>query len=126
MTNDLLSYENIVDVLIEKVPELRLVLEEHLHDQGGELLRHVFFGDLTRFVMRQVRSRVTGIDSSSSNTLARILDVLEQASISPDDNLRDLVGVSFLENLDPSDDGYEELKAVLGPNLKQEIKQFWD
>ena len=117
MMNDLLSYNSVVNILANKVPELRPVLDEHVRDQFGELLPHVFFGDLTRYVMEQVRQDRNRQPSDSNGVVARILEILEHALISGDEKLRELVVASFLENLDPLEDGYTGLKAILGPNL---------
>ena len=37
--------------MVKKIPELNIIYQEHLNDNLNELLSHVFFGDLTRYVI---------------------------------------------------------------------------
>lgn len=116
-----LSYENVTEGLLQRAPELRPLLDEHIQ-QYDELLPHVFFGDVTRFVMDRVRAE--GGAGNHDPVARRILGFLEDAMASSDENVQELVSVSFLENLDPSDPAYEELKAMLGPNLRRELENY--
>jgi hypothetical protein len=43
--------ETFVREIVERFPKLSPLLREHLHDNSGELLPHVFFGDLTRYAV---------------------------------------------------------------------------
>ncbi|HEV2500238.1 MAG TPA: hypothetical protein VGY31_11730 [Terriglobia bacterium] len=116
-----LSYENVTEGLLQSAPELRPLLDEHIQ-QYDELLPHVFFGDVTRFVMDRVRTE--GGAGNQDAVVRRILGFLEEAMASSDENVQELVSLSFLENLDPSDPAYEELKAMLGPNLRRELENY--
>lgn len=116
-----LSYENVTEGLLQSAPELQSLLDEHIQ-QYDELLPHVFFGDVTRFVMDRVRTE--GRAANRDAVVRRILGFLEEAMTSSDENVQELVSLSFLENLDPSDPAYEELKAMLGPNLGRELENY--
>ena len=41
--------ESLISTLVLEIPELRPMLDGHLRDNDGELLPHVFFGDVTRW-----------------------------------------------------------------------------
>jgi hypothetical protein len=71
-----------------------------------------------------VRTARPEIGPGSSRVEVRILDFLERALLSPDEKVHELVRASFLENLDPFDKGYENLKAMLGPNLRRELETY--
>jgi RNAse (barnase) inhibitor barstar len=87
-----IAYETVHEDLVAAVPEFRPVLEEHLVDQDGAVLPHVLFSDLTRFVLS---ARQRGDDED----VARSLAFLERAAHSDDSRVRNLVGVSFVENI---------------------------
>jgi hypothetical protein len=123
MADQQLSYGNFIDLLLQKVPELRPLRDEHIR-QYDELLPHVFFGELTRYVIDQVRAERDGTAQGGPEPVARILDFLERAMISSDTKVQELVSVSFLENLDQSDEAYAKLKALLGPTLKRELASY--
>lgn len=105
-----------VNTLLDKVPELRPVYDEHIHD-NGELLPHMFFGDVTRYAVQQVRWGEMG----PAKPVERILQVLDQSMGSGDEQVKELIAVSFIENLVEHDDVLESLKGLVGPNLEKEI-----
>ena len=73
-----LCYETIVNRLLTEVPELRPLYDEHLHG-NDEFLPHVFFGDVTRYVMQLVRAMDQTRHIGTPDPLGRILRFLEEA-----------------------------------------------
>jgi hypothetical protein len=61
-----------------------------------EWLPHLLFGDLTDFVLAARAAGDTG-------TVRAVLNVLDSALASSDDYVVNLIGVSFVENVEPSD-----------------------
>ena len=80
--------------LVEDIPELAPILQEHLEDNFDEMLPHVFFGDVTRWVDDALAS------DPQSAPARELLARLDQAATDGDDNVKELIAVSFLENLD--------------------------
>lgn len=116
---DGLSARSCVDLLVQQVPELRPVYNEHLRDYD-EALPHVFLGDVTRYVVRQLREGGPGrLDS-----VRRIVAVLEQCVANGDRQVQELVSVSFLENLIDCEDVITAVKAIIGPNLAKEFAAY--
>ena len=87
--------------LVERHPPLAPIRDEHLAD-FGELLPHVFFGDVTRYASSLARE---GADASD---LDRLLTDLDRALTAGEahDEVDNLVWVSFVENAQgvPGDD----------------------
>jgi hypothetical protein len=106
--------------LLERVPELRAVYDEHVHDYD-ELLPHVFLGDVTRYVVQQVRSGETTL---STERIRRILESVEQYLASGDEEVEELVWVSFAENLSEYDDVLTCLRGMIGPNLANALRNY--
>lgn len=100
----------LVTTLVDAAPELKPLLSEHIQD-NDELLPHVFFGDLTRFVQ-------TEVERENFSPVKRILDVLEDAAKSTDPAIRDLLGASFLENLELDARGWQEMLRLAGPAMR--------
>ena len=125
MAEGQLDSDSFVDHLLSMVPELRRVYEEHL-SENEELLPHVFLGDVTRFVITEFRKGRSdrGEPTLDTRVLDRILDLLERAMKSSDTRLRELVSVSFLENLDQAGRDYLGIKGLLGPALVKELAQY--
>jgi|HubBroStandDraft_6_1064221.scaffolds.fasta_scaffold69403_2 hypothetical protein len=114
------TYETIVSNLIEEAPDLRSLYEEHLRDYG-EILPHVFFGDLTRFV----QEAFTRPPSSPARQIGlKIIALLERAGSSDDEKLQELVSTSFLENLDQDGNAFNDIRASLGPTLKKDLEAY--
>jgi hypothetical protein len=104
--------------LVTQVPSLRRLHDEHVAD-NDELLPHVFMGDVTRFVESAVAAGPHRIQM-----VREILAVLEQAAASAEPSVLELVSVSFLENLDRSAEGYEQLRSMMGPALREELALY--
>jgi hypothetical protein len=90
-------YSNVHVALREAVPEFGPVIDEHLAYHAG-LLRHVLFGDLTRFVL-------AANERGDHELVERCLRFLDLALRDGDDEVENLVAVSFVENVEPWDDG---------------------
>lgn len=111
--------------LVAKVPDLEPLLQEHLSDNFGEVLPHVFFGDITRFVVAEfLRAENAGTaEQASSSPLKPLLAELEDA-VSQSGEVAELVCVSFLENLPrPSEPG-GGVRELVGPGLRSELDRI--
>jgi hypothetical protein len=105
-----------VDKLVEEFPALQPMLREHVAE-SGETLPHVFFGDLTSYAVDEF---VRGTDLVQ---LERLLDRLEESfSLTGDDEITNLIAVSFVENLPYRDEPGEGIRNLLGPKLKRELE----
>jgi hypothetical protein len=103
--------------LLQQVPELTPAYKEHTRDNESELLPHVFFGDVTRFVQERIRL-------GSTDEVRRVLSVFEkpltcdQSIPAPDGSVRNLIEVSFLEILDLDEQVFSALEPLSGPYMK--------
>jgi hypothetical protein len=98
------NIDTFVADLVSVAPVLRGVLDEHLADQGGELLPHLFAADVTRWL-------------SARGPEPTVLAVLEHHLADGDDEVRNVVALGVLENLEPGN----VLRAALGPGLRAEL-----
>jgi hypothetical protein len=94
--------EEVWDRLRAAVPEFSAEMVEHLSDNFGEVLNHLLFADLVRFMLA---ARVRGDDA----LVTRIFDFADLVIREGDDAARNVVEVSFVENVVggvPSDDDW--------------------
>lgn len=103
-----------VDRLIAEVPALRVALDQHVA-ANHELLPHVFFGDVTHFVV----SGFDGHPERKADAL-KILALLEESMASPSEDVKNLVSVSFLENL-LGEKPLDAIRAAMGPRLRAQL-----
>jgi hypothetical protein len=89
-----IAYTSVIDALRERVPEFGPSIDDAITSDEGEVLPHVIFGDLTRFVLS---ARARGDDE----LVARSLSFLEEAIRDGDGMVVNLVQVSFVENVGP-------------------------
>jgi hypothetical protein len=82
-----------------------------------ETLSHIFMGDVTRFA-----GALAGHEGSDSCLLDSILWMIERALRSGAPEVQELVVVSFLENLQYSDDFYAQIARRLGPESKRVLE----
>lgn len=113
-----LTYDSFIPLLLQKLPELLPLYEEHMDDNFNELLPHVLFGDITRFVVSSYEEK------KNLASLQRIFTLLDKAIQSKDNELRILISVSFLENLPQDKVCFPEIKRLLSPALQKELELY--
>jgi len=106
--------------LATRWPGLGPILEEHINDNFGEILPHVFFGDLTRYVLSLLGEASRG-DEAARRELREILDYLEETYAGGDVELQELIFVSFLENLPRPDEDGAQIREMVGPHLRRQL-----
>jgi len=85
-----------VSSMVARFPSLYRLLEDHIRDNAGEVLPHVFFGEVTRYVLSLL---VAARGEPRRELIGDVLSYLEEAYAAGDEELRELISVSFLENL---------------------------
>lgn len=83
--------------------DLAATLREH-EEFYKELLPHVFFGEVSPWA----------VDRAASAELEPLLTLLEDAYRTGDQDVRDLIGASFIENVEDN----PTIVDRLGPNLR--------
>lgn len=96
--------------------ELADIYREHLADQG-ELLPHVLMGTITRVA-------ISSAGSEQVHWLSPLLEQLEAGLASGDDDIAELIGVSFVENLSGENDAIRLLIPFMGAALRKEVKSI--
>jgi hypothetical protein len=115
-----LTYETIAEVLVDAIPEFRPALEQHLRDQEGEVLPHLLFGDLTRFVL-------AARDGGDDALVERCLAFLDLAARSPRPRVTNLVAASFVENVGPWEPQMSAFIETWPDALRRmAVQQGWD
>ncbi len=122
----MLTHENFVPELLKAVPALLPLYDDHLRD-NDELLPHVFFGEVTRFVEAEHSKfcRTAHTNDEHLRNAQNIIALLEAAIVSGDADLENLIGASFVESLDRDNPNYLHLRALFGPALRNECNH-WD
>jgi hypothetical protein len=101
--------EAFVQRLVAANPDLQPLLDEHLEDNFGELLPHLWTSDLARHV-------VARFQSDGPDAVAPLLEQLDKEA-GRDPEVDEVLGVSLVELLpDPGEPG-AEVADLLGPRL---------
>ena len=105
--------------LASRVASLRPALRDHLEDNFGNLLPHVFMGDVARWFLHESRSK------ERSDEIAALVGLLEQGLRAGPPDVRELIQTSFTENL-PTDKAPATRLALqpLGPQLKSDYARY--
>jgi hypothetical protein len=110
-----IEYSTVHERLRAVLPEFGDTIDEHIVDYD-DVLAHVLFGDLTRFVLD---ARQRGDDE----LVARCLAFLDQAMRDGDDQVVNLVQVSFVENIGPWNDDIAAFVESWPEPLKREVER---
>lgn len=102
--------------LAESLPALRLMLSEHIEDNFGEVLPHMFLGDVLRWMLSREAEDVQG-------EIAAVMSILEEAFSAGDARRKELISTGFVENLPRSGEAGAEIRRRLGPNLMGEASR---
>jgi hypothetical protein len=106
-----------IEELLQKVPPLKNIYDEHLNE-NDTLLPHVFMGDVTRFVIAEAAN------PKRQETITSLLEYLEEGIQTGSDEVRELILVSFVENLTGETKMLQLLKALMGQTLRSEVKRI--
>jgi len=90
--------------LVERHPKLKPLLDEHLAD-NDELLDHDFFGDVVRWAESE---------QDGSTELSAVLADLDRYWVEGDEDVRNVIGVSFIEPLGSQ----PQILMAMGPVLR--------
>lgn len=96
-----------ISAMVQAEPALMPVLDDHRAANGG-LLPHVFMADVTRWL-------------TARGPQPRLLSVLEDAVASESRYVRDLIYLSFLEQLDSGEPADRQIVASLPPKLRSAL-----
>ncbi len=107
-----MTYEDVVNHLVQEVPEFAPVLREHVAD-NGEVLPHVLFWHVTTFVLDTH-------ERGDQKLVGRCLDFLERALQSTDVRVRELVGTSFVHSVGPWDPAVRDFIGTWPPLLREQ------
>jgi hypothetical protein len=105
-------------------PALTALLGEHMQNNFGELLPHDFLGDVTLYLLSLVRA--PGFDNALvvRRELRTVLDRLEQSYSADDEEVRELIGASFLENLPAKEEEGSEIREMIGSKLSAQLREM--
>jgi len=107
----------LVKALAARSLELAGLLAEHQADHRGEILTHVFMGDVTRWLIR------IASDSRRRSEVREMLEFLDAKFERGDEGVRELISVSFLENLPEVGEPGSDIVKRLGPHLANEMQR---
>ena len=108
-----------VEGLVRDVPQLSDAYREHLNDNFGELLPHVFLGDVTRWVVAVSQKR------TDHDALATLLARMDAILSDPSHPCRELVLASFVENLGGETEALKVIRPISGRSLSAALEQCW-
>ncbi len=98
--------------LADRFPELRPLLNEH-EEFNEEMLPHLFFGDVRRFVEER-------LDEDEAAQLKPLFDFLEEAYGSGDEAVENVIAVSLLEDLWDR----PQIKPLLGSEMSKQYLKY--
>lgn len=99
-----------IGVLVWKYPDLLELFGEHLEDNEGEVLAHPF--------MYEVEKWAEGLLAERRDLLVDLLDELDGALSCGRQNVVDLIGASFVENLPYPGEPNSEIRELLPSGLR--------
>ena len=108
-----------VGTLVKDVPQLASAYREHLQDNFGELLPHVFMGDVTRWVV------AVSQHGNETEALSTLLARMDAVLGDPSHPCQELVWVSFIENLGDERTAVAAIRALSGPSLRAALEKCW-
>ena len=102
-----------MDEIAKSIPEARAVVQATRREQG-EVLPHIEMAELTRWAIESIR---TNPKPTTNDAVLRLLEMLERRFQDGDQDVDDLIGTSFLENLGQAGDDIDLMTRVLPDKL---------
>jgi hypothetical protein len=105
------KYFEMIPLLLERIPELRVQYGKELEWWGGEHPGpHVVYGDLLNPLLVELLNR-----NGDEALLRRVFSLLEELSKSEEDGVKDVVGVTVIQYLLGERDLIEKARRYMGP-----------
>lgn len=108
-----------IGALVYQFPELESLLQEHLDDQEGEVLPHIFMADFERWLEVELQN-AGGIPTE---LIRRTLDFLE-VGVHRGGDVDELIHASFLEHLPRPGSPGSDIRTILGPGLTERLRRI--
>jgi hypothetical protein len=105
-------------------PALTTLLEDHVKDNFGEVLPHVFLGDVTRHVIALVRAPGSEDSLAVRREVKTILDTMEHGYATGSPEVQELIAASFLENLPAKGEPGSGIRGMVGPSLGSQLTKM--
>lgn len=113
--------------MLEEVPDFAPIYDEHIAD-NDELLSHMLMEDYFRFIEEIIQNSEG--PEVPDDRIVKMLAVIEEGQINGDEDVDNVIGVSFLENLVYGKDtkAYSVLVPKLGEHTLKELRKMenWD
>jgi hypothetical protein len=105
-------------------PTLTTLLEDHMRDNFGEILPHLFMGDVARHVIALVRAPVSDDSLAVRRELKTVLETIEHGYATGTPDVQELIAASFLENLPTQGEPGSEIRGMVGPKLRGQLTKM--
>ena len=104
-----------VQSLVARFPVFGGIYEEHV-DDNSEVLPHMLFGDIVR--------QMVPMHPEDAERISEVLAFLDAAYGAGDPDVQNLLEASFLENLPCAGEAGAGIRDLLGPNLRNKLRDM--
>lgn len=123
MASKIYTENDIIENILEKIPEFRPTWEEYLNNWENRQPIGIDVAEFSWFVREKLRAK-------EIKTLQKSFDLIENFLAHGDEKVKNYMYFEFIENLSNEYEGYteEEMKTYMGPlSLKalDRINAFW-
>jgi len=101
-------------------PETRALMAEHI-DTFGEVIPHVFLGEVSRF-LEELDDQTRAGNREAESLLMSVLSILETGFRDGNEDVQNMIGVSFLENVMERAIASPAFRLRLGPLLRKDLQ----
>ncbi len=120
---DVLTFDNAVDVLVARVPELGPIYQELLDDEGPPVRQYGFIAHVAWFA--EALAAQAADDPAAADTLRRLAAILEEIVTSKKPYLHDLMAAGFVEAMNPDAPEFDYLVGLMGPASRAEVVSWF-
>ncbi len=114
-----LKYDSIDKYTIQKVPEFKSVLEEIQKEKKISATKVI--EEFTQFT---IQNYIEGKDNIGKRlTFKQAIAVIQEMLLSDDEQIKNLVYLSFLDNLHTAEEYYKFIIPELTPELQEALKE---
>lgn len=118
-----ITYDNVSDVLVEHIPELRERYQEELKWWGDQRPGpHVVYGDILNPYIDRL------LQSGDQAKLRQVFEFVEVLAGHQDSRIQELVVVTICEHLGSNADRLSATRRFMGPltvKHSRDVEQFW-
>ena len=121
---EIISEKNFCNKMVNDNPYLKELYDKHVK-YYDEINPNLFLGELSELLLNYASDLDKLFDTTKQEFVNKLTAYINNSYITENDDVKNLIAVSYVENITPRDAGYLQLKPFLSELIIKDIESPW-